>query len=435
MLLNQQILKTRKDKSFSFNILKISVLFVILALTSCAGPRLSLVSTTLDNDNFVKSLHGWVVFDPVTEKVIHNASGHRYFIPASNTKIATLYASHILLAPNSPAMEYLIKNDTLYFRGTGYPALAHPTVSDSVILPFLKSKKNMVWVERPSKDDRFGPGWAWEDFDRYFSAEKSVFPIYGNVLTVVNGDFKTARPRFFQDSIGTTQNKFRRAEHRNQFYVPERFSDTLTIPLKVSKKLTQQLLEEFTQKKVALGKGMDFSQKKVLLGVPTDSIVKEMLWKSDNFLAEQLLIMASSTLSDTLGTRLAIKHILNGPLKDLKDAPRWVDGSGLSRYNLFTPMSFVQILQKLQQEIPEERLLTLFPNWTANGTVEQPNPGVHFIFAKSGSMGNVYNLSGYVRTKSGKLLIFSFMNNNFRIPSALVREKMYQALEELHEQY
>ncbi|MEO0504562.1 MAG: D-alanyl-D-alanine carboxypeptidase [Bacteroidota bacterium] len=428
-------MKIRKDKSFSFNILKISVLNSILVLTSCAGPRLSIVSTTLDNDNFVKSLHGWVVFDPVKEKVIHNASGHRYFIPASNTKIATLYASHVLIAPNSPALEYLIKNDTLYFRGTGYPALAHPTVTDSVILPFLKSNKNMVWVERTSKDDRFGPGWAWEDFDRYFSVEKSVFPIYGNALTVANADFKTARPHFFQDSINTATQGFRRAEHRNQFYVPERFSDTLTIPLKVSKKLTQQLLEELTQKKMALGKGIDFSQKKVLPGVPTDSILKEMLWKSDNFLAEQLLIMASSALSDTLSTQLAIKHVLSGPLKDLKDAPRWVDGSGLSRYNLFTPMSFVRILQKLQQEIPEERLLTLFPNWTANGTVEQPNPGVHFIYAKSGSMGNVYNLSGYLRTKSGKLLIFSFMNNNFRIPSAVVRQKMYQTLKELHERY
>ncbi|MEM8762997.1 MAG: D-alanyl-D-alanine carboxypeptidase, partial [Bacteroidota bacterium] len=108
---------------------------------------------------------------------------------------------------------------------------------------------------------------------------------------------------------------------------------------------------------------------------------------------------------------------------------------GLSRYNLFTPMSFVQILQKLQQEIPEERLLTLFPNWTINGTVARPNPAVHFIYAKSGSMGNVYNLSGYLKTKSGKILIFSFMNNHFRIPSAVVRQKMYQTLEELHERY
>ncbi|MEM6893263.1 MAG: D-alanyl-D-alanine carboxypeptidase [Bacteroidota bacterium] len=428
-------MKTWKDKSFSFNILKISALGIILVLSSCAGPRLSLVRTTLDNDNFVKSLHGWVVFDPAKEKVIHNTFGHQYFIPASNTKIATLYTCHILLKAKSPALEYLTKNDTLYFRGNGYPALAHPKVGDSVILPFLKSSRNVVWVDRPMEDNRFGPGWAWEDFDRYFSAEKSVLPLYGNTLTLLNGDFKTAKPNLFQDSIYKTTNRFRRAEYRNQFYVPERFSDTLTIPLKVSKRLTQQLLEDLTQKKVLLGKAMDFSQKKVLPGIATDSILKEMLWKSDNFLAEQLLVMASSTLSDTLGTRLAIKHILNGPLKDLKDAPRWVDGSGLSRYNLFTPMSFVQILQKLQKEIPEQRLLTLFPNWTINGTVGRPNPAVHFIYAKSGSMGNVYNLSGYLKTKSGKILIFSFMNNHFRIPSAVVRQKMYQTLEELHERY
>ncbi|MEO1486372.1 MAG: D-alanyl-D-alanine carboxypeptidase [Bacteroidota bacterium] len=428
-------MKTWKDKSFSFNILKISVLTIILVLSSCAGPRLSLVSTTLDNDNFVKSLHGWVVFDPVKQKVIHNTLGHHYFIPASNTKIATLYASHVLLDSKCPALEYLDRNDTLYFRGTGYPALAHPVIRDSLVLPFLKFKENLVWINRAIQDDRFGPGWAWEDFDRYFSTEKSALPVYGNVLTLANGDMNTTKPSLFRDSIHNTANGFRRAEHRNQFYVPKRFSDTLTIPLKVSTQITQRLLEEATGNKVLPRNKMDFTERKVFFGVETDSILKEMLWKSDNFLAEQLLIMASSALSDTLGTQLTIKHVLSGPLKDLKDAPRWVDGSGLSRYNLFTPMSFIQILQKLQEDIPEKRLFTLFPNWTANGTVKRPNPEVHFIYAKSGSMGNVYNLSGYLKTKSGKILIFSFMNNHFRIPSAMVREKMYQALEELHERY
>ena len=33
--------------------------------------------------------------------------------------------------------------------------------------------------------------------------------------------------------------------------------------------------------------------------------------------------------------------MLENQLKDIKQQPRWVDGSGLSRYNLFSPMSFV----------------------------------------------------------------------------------------------
>ena len=69
-----------------------------------------------------------------------------------------------------------------------------------------------------------------------------------------------------------------------------------------------------------------------------------MMQESDNFLAEQLLLLASSTLSDTLNTKTAIEYMLNNHLKDLKQQPRWVDGSGLSRYNLFSPEAIVYVL-------------------------------------------------------------------------------------------
>jgi D-alanyl-D-alanine carboxypeptidase/D-alanyl-D-alanine-endopeptidase (penicillin-binding protein 4) len=154
-------------------------------------------------------------------------------------------------------------------------------------------------------------------------------------------------------------------------------------------------------------------------------------------LAEQLLITASSMISDTLGTRRAIDYMLENDLVDLEQKPRWVDGSGLSRYNLFTPRSFVQILEKLYEEVPEERLFSIMPMWGPHSTVKEwEDPTTEpFLFAKSGSVGNNYNLSGYVRTKSGKLLIFSFMNNHFRIPSLEIRNTIYNTLKELYEHY
>ena len=129
--------------------------------------------------------------------------------------------------------------------------------------------------------------------------------------------------------------------------------------------------------------------------------------------------------------------MLQNHLKDLEHQPRWVDGSGLSRYNLFTPRSFVQILQKLHNEVPEKRLFGIFPTWGPDSTVETwEDPTTEpFLFAKSGSVGNNYNLSGYLKTKSGKLLIFSFMNNHFRIPSSEIRETMYTTLKNIYENY
>src|SRR5690606_8156377 len=99
--------------------------------------------------------------------------------------------------------------------------------------------------------------------------------------------------------------------------------------------------------------------RQTLYGMETDSIIKPMMFRSDNLLAEQLMMAASSTLSDTLGIRRAIDYMLETHLADLVQKPSWVDGSGLSRLNLFTPNSIVQILGKLYRELPEERLFDL----------------------------------------------------------------------------
>ena len=75
--------------------------------------------------------------------------------------------------------------------------------------------------------------------------------------------------------------------------------------------------------------------------------------------------------------------------------------------------------------------------WGPDSTVEEwEDPTTEpFLFAKSGSVGNNYNLSGYVKTKSGKLLIFSFMNNHFRVSSSEIRETIYATMKNLYENY
>ena len=139
-----------------------------------------------------------------------------------------------------------------------------------------------------------------------------------------------------------------------------------------------------------------------------------MLENSNNFIAEQILLLAANELSDTFQTKIAINYMKENYLKDLPDEPVWVDGSGLSRYNLVTPRSMVKLLEKIKNEVPYEELFATLPVGGKTGTLKEqfyaPEP---FIFAKTGSLSNNYNLSGFLKTKKGKMLIFSFMNNNF----------------------
>ena len=77
---------------------------------------------------------------------------------------------------------------------------------------------------------------------------------------------------------------------------------------------------------------------------------------SDNFFAEQTLLMTSFKKLGYMSDEEIIKNVLSNELKDLPQKPRWVDGSGLSRYNLFSPQDFVFILNKMNKEFGWQRV-------------------------------------------------------------------------------
>ncbi|RYE03867.1 MAG: peptidase S13, partial [Sphingobacteriaceae bacterium] len=54
---------------------------------------------------------------------------------------------------------------------------------------------------------------------------------------------------------------------------------------------------------------------------------------------------------------------------------------------------------------------------------------------KTGSLGNIYNQSGYLVTRKGKKLIFSYMNNNFTGPTAVIRAEMARIITEIHNRF
>ena len=320
---------------------------------------------------------------------------------------------------------------------TGDPTGLHPYFRDSTAISFLKQQDSIVLFLKNFDDDKYGPGWAWEDYPYYFSPEKSALPLYGNVVTILGGEQLKIIPSHFSKDVKHNTNMPVREWKRNRFYISQESKDTIQVPYITSDSLTLVLLGNETKKNIALLDTVPKVDWTILPGIPVDSILKQMMGESDNFLAEQLMLMASSTLSDTLSFESARDFVLKNKLNDLKHPPRWVDGSGLSRYNLFTPNSMVDVLTKLYKEIDSTRLFVLMPKWNANGTItiEDPARKKAFIHAKSGSMGNVYNLSGYVTTKSGKLLLFSFMNNHFRRPSKQVRQDMYDIFKLIHEEY
>src|SRR6266536_1092971 len=145
---------------------------------------------------------------------------------------------------------------------------------------------------------------------------------------------------------------------------------------------------------------------KIIHSQPTDSLLKMMMHRSDNFFAEQSLLMVSNGMLGVMNDEKIIDTLLKTDFKDLPQKPHWVDGSGLSRYNLFTPMDFVFVLNKMLNEFSWNRITTIFPTG-GTGTLSNAYKNIEGkIFAKTGTLSNNLALSGYIITKRGKTLIW-----------------------------
>jgi D-alanyl-D-alanine carboxypeptidase/D-alanyl-D-alanine-endopeptidase (penicillin-binding protein 4) len=145
--------------------------------------------------------------------------------------------------------------------------------------------------------------------------------------------------------------------------------------------------------------------------------------------------MAGKALGTGLQSGATIKELLKNDLSGFPEMPRWVDGSGLSRYNLFSPKDFVWILNKMRNEFAWERLTTILPTGGTGTLGTAYKADSTRIYAKTGSLSGVNALSGYLITRKNKVLIFSVLVNNHVQPASVIRNQLARFLHELIEHY
>lgn len=426
----------------------IFIFSILLVFSSCSTTKK--ISRNVDkhfnNSEILKQgLHGLAVFDPEKNKMIFEHNAEKYFTPASNIKLFTLYTGLKVLEDSVPALHYIISNDSLFFWGTGDPSFLNPDLPKSGVLNFLKDRNEKLFYLSPTQEEKyFGPGWAWDDFNSSYSVERGSFPIHANSVNfkrVPGIPDLIVNPGIFSDSLSTTPNSFRgirRDMIRNDFkYNPTVNQDNLSqnVPFKYSSNLVVNVLKDTLKKDITILKNFKPEDiYKTVFSIPVDSMYKRMMEVSDNFIAEQILLIASQKLTDTLSSNIAIDYMLENHLNDLPDEPKWVDGSGLSRYNLVTPRTMVKLLSKIQAEIPQERLFNLLATGGVSGTLrnsyvaEEP-----YIFAKTGTLRHNHSLSGFLKAKSGKVLLFSFMNSNYTASTNDVKAQMELILRDFYE--
>jgi len=394
---------------------------------------------------------GFALYDMDAKKMIYELNSDKYFTPASNTKLFTFYTCLKMLGDSIPALKYTIHNDSLIFWGTGDPAFLHTDLKGMNGFNLLKNSEKRLFFSSGQYQNRFfGSGWAWDDYNDDYQAEITELPIENNAafLSADKNGALQIMPSYLNQYLKCDSNykpsayKVQREFLTNTFVYPAMNIQAdyhQEVPWKTSTTLTLALLQDSLKREVTEVHLPMPDSAKTIYDTNADTVYKHMLQPSDNFIAEQLLLVCSAVKFKVLNTDSVITYSKAHFLNDLPDAPEWVDGSGLSRYNLFTPRSIVALLCKISDEMKNDSSLhSLMPIGGVAGTMRKAyktDNGVPFVWAKTGSLSNNHNQSGYLVTRKGKRLAFSFMNNNFTRPTGEIRDEMVRIITYIHDNY
>ena len=381
------------------------IFFLWILLSACAssGKINRQIIQPLIQDSLLKNVHiGIAIWNKKSESFIVQHNSHKYFVPASNVKIATLYAALKYLPDSLPSFDYLNTTDTLFILPKGNPAFLHPDFKELPDFAFLKnSGKPIVILPALWETEIYGKGWAWDDHQSTYMPKRSPLPIAGNQISSIDNN---------ERCYPSVKDMYA--------YAATRLSDTLGVPVVVSttgRNLNEKIIPFYS--------------------VSKDSICKKLMFESDNFIAEQLLLMTSNKLLGSMNEAKLIEKILHDTIFSFPQKPVWVDGSGLSRYNLFTPEDMIFLLRKLETEFGRKRIATIFPTGNQGTLKGYYDDKAGWIYAKTGTLSGQIVLSGYLTTRRNTPLIFSAMINNHNLTTKDMRKKIAECVDRVWRMY
>jgi len=146
--------------------------------------------------------------------------------------------------------------------------------------------------------------------------EKSIFPMYGNLaLYTMKNESIQVVPKYFSNSISVLDSlKVNRDYETNQFYLQRNDSLLYEVPFKTTLQLIAKLLSDTLNKPVELTTKQFYTEFTPLYAVSSDSVYKQMLKVSDNFIAEQLMLQVGKATKNSYNTDDAINYSLKNYL-------------------------------------------------------------------------------------------------------------------------
>lgn len=357
------------------------------------------IDAVLQDKLFTTASVGIKVVAVETGEVIYVKNAHKLHHPASTTKLFTA-ATALAKLGSDYQFETILYTDTtmdakvvgnIYLKGKANPLLQSDDIvklCDALAQTGVKTIKGNIVVDETYFDTvREGPGWMWDDK-----------PLRISALSI----------RSIEPDPNTSSRAIACGHH-------------------LKNTLMQKSINVIGE--VVLGTvPSDARSVATHLSSPLADIIKLMNKPSDNWIAEMLFKTIGAEVKGEPGTwkkgRETVTEFL-GEIMGEPPAHRFVDGSGLSRYNLLNTELVTKLLIYMYHnfELMPEYMASL-PIAGVDGTLKNRMQGMYAektLRAKTGTLSGVSALAGYTKTAEGEVFAFGILISHYVGSAATAR--------------
>lgn len=405
---------------------------------------------------------GFVVYDPKTKKVISSYNENTPLVPASTTKLLTTETALHLLGENYRWMTQLeysgeidengVLNGNLYIVGSGDPSMGTNKAgawSYKEIVSDFVSGMSREGIKKVNGDiiiqtalfkgniSRLPENVVWLENNNYYlpvGTTREINPA-NEKLIVKKGNNSASDKKYFYVS-----------PYANQMVYAEKYEGDGVLTTKLPD-APAFLANTFRATLVKSGVGVTGKvtpkttdaapEARKMISAYKSPTLSDIIYytnqRSDNGLAEALLkTVGFQKMGDQ--TSESGRIVVNEHLKDVAfdvEGLNYMDGSGLSRSNHVTPISQVKFLTSLMNQKYYKTYFDSLPIGGQSGTLKRMfiGTGNGQIFAKTGTLNKVKALTGYMKTNSGRTLVFSILVNNYSGSVDMVKNRIERILQ------
>jgi D-alanyl-D-alanine carboxypeptidase/D-alanyl-D-alanine-endopeptidase (penicillin-binding protein 4) len=419
------------------------------------------INSILSDSLFISTRTGIKVVALNDGYVLYERDSKMLTNPASNIKLLTSAAALSVLdtsyqfetavfVDKNPVDSTIAEN--IYLKGYGDPDLTTSdldSLADAVRQMGITIIAHNIIVDDSFFDDNYwGAGWVWDDESDPDAPYINALSVNKNCINVTllsdsSSSFVYLEP---MTNFVTIMNKAIISD--DSIHIPVKIkrlflSNPNTILIEGEIPSYSQITQKLSLRRPELYTGTLFKESLRHRGIAVNSdivngivpnrlhavahnyqhinkVVTNMNKVSDNLSAENTLKVLAKTIYGVPGSAKSGTFVVKRFLSTLGlDTTKCciVDGSGVSRYNLFTVDQLVQFLIAMYKQ---SRIFPIFYNSLpvagVDGTIADRMmryPAVNNVHAKTGTLNGVSCLSGYVQTRDGEVLAFSMMIQNF----------------------